>query len=412
MVALVPVAALALVPGAAKPARAELTLQAMPSVGVGITDNAAASTATSAPGGVFATGSMALTGRSAGLLASHTLAYRLALTRFFEASGPTVITNALAWTSTFKPTPLLDVGLTASALLSRLSRVDENDLTAVMPQASVGGTTQYLNTALAQTLSYQPTGTRTFDQGLTVAQIRYIETPQDQPLPTTTYVLGRVRGTVVSGLNSFYLDLQMADAYTPVDPATTVFPSGHTLFGRALAGWQRELSPSWKTDIAAGPLVMYKPEGSGIIAPAGVAQLIFARHPWFATLAVSQQAAPNLFLGEATLNDAALVRVALPLTRSELVFVTGFAGYIYARIADGQGTVGRAYDQRTAGASLSVRLLKLPLAAALLYTIIDQDGGVIAGRMVPDFFRQTLMLNVTGVFMWGKGTPPLFGGAP
>ena len=410
MVALVPLAAL--VPGAVGPARADITVQAMPSVGVGITDNAAASTTTTAPGGVFATGSVAVSGHYAGALVSHTLAYRLALTRFFEDSGPTVLTNAVAWTSSFKPTALLDIGLTASALLSRLSRVDQNDLTTVMPQASVGGTTQFLNIAVGETLSYQPTGTRTFEQELTVAQLRYIEADLD--LPTSTYVLGRVRGTVLAGRNSVYLDVQLADAYTPVDPAVAVngFSTGHTLIGRVLAGWQRELSPSWSSNIAVGPLVMFTPEGNGIIAPAGVASLIFARPPWFATLAVSQQASPNLYLGQATLNDAALARVALPLTRSDLLFVTGFAGLIYARIADNQGTLGRAFDQRTAGVALNGRLQSLPLAAELLYTIVDQNGGMIAGNMVPDFFRQTLMLNVTGVFMWGKGTPPIFGGRP
>ena len=36
----------------------------------------------------------------------------------------------------------------------------------------------------------------------------------------------------------------------------------------------------------------------------------------------------------------------------------------------------------------------------------------MAGRIVPDLFRQTLLLSVSGVFMWGKGTPPLFGGGP
>ena len=407
--ALVPVAALALVAGAA---RAEITVQVMPSLGVGITDNAAASTATTSPGGAFATGSVAASARTAGALASHTLAYRLAYTRFFQDRSPTILTNAVAWTSSFKPTALLDIGLTASALLSRTSRVDENDLTAVMPQASVGGTTQFLNTALAETLSYQPTGTRTFEQGLTLAQVRYFDAAQD--LPTTTYVLGRVRGTVLAGRNSFYLDVQLADAYTPVDPAMMVgvFASGHTLIGRVLAGWHHELSPSWSSNIAAGPLVMFTPEGTGVIAPAGIAALIFARHPWFATLSVSQEASPNLYLGEATINDAALARVALPLTRSDLVFVTGFAGFIYARIANDQGTLGRAFDQRMAGVALTGRLQTLPLAAELMYTIVDQNGGMIAGRMVPDLFRQTLMLSVTGVFQWGKGTPPLFGGRP
>ncbi len=65
--------------------------------------------------------------------------------------------------------------------------------------------------------------------------MRYIDAAED--LPTTTYVLGRVRGSVLAGRNTFYLDVQLADAYTPVDPAMTVgvFASGHTLT-RARAG--------------------------------------------------------------------------------------------------------------------------------------------------------------------------------
>ena len=85
---------------------------------------------------------------------------------------------------------------------------------------------------------------------------------------------------------------------------------------------------------------------------------------------MAQQAAPNLFLGEATLNDQVLARFALPLTRAELVFVTGFASYIYARLANDQGTLGRAFDQRTAGAGISARVLSLPFVANLQYTII------------------------------------------
>jgi hypothetical protein len=411
VVALVLVAAL--VPGAAAPARADVVLQLVPSLGVGITDNAANSTmeAARATDG-FTTVALAASGRSTGALTTHSLAYQLAYTRFFQSLGPSTLTNGLAWTSAFKPTARLDIALTASVLLSRLARVDATDLTTVMPQASVAGTNYFLSTAVGQTLLYQPTGTRTFEQGLTVAQVRYLGAPED--LPTTTFVQGRARAGLLVGLNNYFLDVQLSDAYTPVDPAMTVgiFASGHTLLGRVLAGWQRELSPSWSSVIAAGPTALAKPEGPVILAPAGYATLNFARRPWFATLTVAQQAAPNLFLGEATLNDQVLARLALPLTRTDLVFVTGFASYIYARLANDQGTLGRAFDQRTAGAAVSGRVQSLPFVATLQYTIIDQDGSALGGRVVPDLFRQTLILSVSGVFMWGKGTPPLFGGGP
>ena len=410
MVALVLVAALA--PGAAAPARADMILQLVPSLGVGITDNAANATTDAARrSDGFATVALGASGRSTGALTTHSLAYQLAYTRFFQSLGPSTLTNGLAWTSAFKPTARLDVALTASVLLSRLARVDPNDLTTVMPQAAVGGTNYFLSTAVGQTLLYQPTGTRTLEQGLTVAQVRYLGASSD--LPTTTFIQGRARGSLQVGLNSYFLDVQLSDAYTPVDPAIVgASATGHTLLARVLAGWQRELSPSWSSSIAAGPTALAKPEGPVIIAPAGYATLNFARRPWFATLTVAQQAAPNLFLGEATLNDQVLARLALPLTRTDLVFVTGFASYIYARLANDQGTLGRAFDQRTAGVGVSGRVQSLPFVATLQYTIIDQNGSALGGRVFPDLFRQTLLLNVSGVFMWGKGTPPLFGGGP
>ena len=138
MVALVLVAAL--VPGAAAPARADVILQLLPSLGVGITDNAANSTGDAARGDGFATVAVGASGRQHRALTSHSLAYQLAYTRFLQGFAPSTLTNGLAWTSAFKPTARLDIALTASVLLSRLARVDMNDLTTVMPQASVGET--------------------------------------------------------------------------------------------------------------------------------------------------------------------------------------------------------------------------------------------------------------------------------
>jgi hypothetical protein len=134
------------------------------------------------------------------------------------------------------------------------------------------------------------------------------------------------------------------------------------------------------------------------------------RFPWFASLSVMQTPALNLFFGETTITEQAILRVALPLTRSELLYVGGYGGYAYARIATNQDVLARAYDQVLGGASLVARHSRLPLSASLSYIVVSQRGTTAPGRSVSDLAYQAVMLNVAGNFAWGPGTPPLFGG--
>jgi hypothetical protein len=155
---------------------------------------------------------------------------------------------------------------------------------------------------------------------------------------------------------------------------------------------------------------MFKWGGPGVIAPGGRASINYRRLPWYLTLGVAQTAEPNLYLGEATISDRILLRIALPLTQRELVFVTGVAGYTYGRIANEQRQLEKAFDQRSAGLTVTGRLPRLPFWAALEYLVVDQNGEMPSGRVFPSLFRQTVLLSIGAMLVWGAGEPPLFRG--
>src|SRR5581483_8545735 len=204
---------------------------------------------------------------------------------------------------------------------------------------------------------------------------------------------------------------QLASDVTPVPGSGTIvnpFAQGQTFMAELMAGWEHDLGAVWTSVLAAGPMVVFQLGGPYVLAPAAVAGITYHRRPWFASLTLSQTPAPNLYIGAMTVNDEAFLRLALPLTRSERVYVAGFASYIYARIPENQLDLRRAYDQQTAGASLTAQAKQLPLAAGLQYTITVQHGGNLQVGSAPDLERQVLMLTVTGLFAWGPGTAPLF----
>ena len=192
---------------------------------------------------------------------------------------------------------------------------------------------------------------------------------------------------------------------------TTPFNQGQIFLAQLMAGWEHDLGAVWTSLLAAGPVTVFKIGGPYTFAPAATAAIFYHRRPWFGSLTLAQEPAPNLYIGAMTLNDEALLRLALPLTRSERVFIAGFASYIYARVPVNQFDFSRAFDQETAGASLNAQSMKLPIAAGLQYTITVQHGGTATAiGAAPDLERQMLMLTVTGVFAWGPGTAPLFKG--
>ena len=109
-------------------------------------------------------------------------------------------------------------------------------------------------------------------------------------LPTTTFIgLGLV-GFREEGLNRYSLGAA-ASAIRSAKPrgrASNPNAEGHTLLGRLLAGWRRELSPVWTTSLQAGPSVIFRLDGSGVMAPAFVGSIDYKRLPWYASLTVLQ----------------------------------------------------------------------------------------------------------------------------
>ncbi len=201
------------------------------------------------------------------------------------------------------------------------------------------------------------------------------------------------------------LELHATDFVLTGGPPGTVPPTpDQNVFLVVLAGWRREINPLWSTELRGGLTTLIRSSASTVYVPTGSAQVGYKRLTWNATLTASQEPLPNLFSGQATINDSVLVHLTLPLGRTEQWVLTGAGGYVYARVADVDGTLRHTYDQRTVLSLLSYRFLNAPLFLSLSYSFVDQRGGA------SDLQRHVVMLNLTGLFMWGPGTPPVFGG--
>lgn len=397
-------------------ARAELIHHLLPTLGVGVTDNAASAPTGEGPvADGFATANIVAGAHYQRGRSEHNLDAILMYTRFIEGHAAPTLTAALSWTSLFNLSAVLNLGFNVYAGVSRTS-VSVGDLTLAMPTGAAAGESYFFSTVVGQTLAYQPNPHRTYTESISVSQGRYLESTPGLP-STTSIVTGRLRAARIYARDTLFLEILGSDVLTPdtvpaiTNPAlTTPFAGGQIFSIQAMAGWERLINAVWSTQISAGPMVIFKLDGPVAFAPAAIASVVYHRQPWFGTLTLSQIPAPNLYLGSVTVDDQAVLRLALPLNRTELVFVTGFASYIYARPAEGVTDFRRAFDQQTVGAALTAQAKHLPLAASLQYTLTNQHGGSVAGISAPDLERQTLILTVTGVFSWGPGTLPLFKG--
>ena len=212
-------------------------------------------------------------------------------------------------------------------------------------------------------------------------------------------------------LDTFSLDLRATDFVTEASPATgsaPEIPGGQSLFAQALLGWRRDLSREWFSTLEAGAAYYSNGPGTDLYVPAGQAVLAYRLRTWFATLEASQIPVVNMLAALVTINDQAFLRLTLPVTERELVAVSAFAGYIYARGADAQANLSRAFDQQSVGARLSAMHDHLPLAVSIDYAFINQNGGPgVGGIAVPDLVRHTIMLSITSALSFGPNTPPL-----
>jgi hypothetical protein len=411
--------------GGGSAARAEMTYDLTPAVSVGYTDNVehvqtggdfAGDQRASA---AFATLSLGGRARYKGARWLLAVGDRISYTTYLQGNVPATISEGLAAVASYELGARLVLGLTAGATLTRGSNVNPADPTTIIPQGAVAGTNVYLSSAAGQSLVYQPDPRFTYTEGLAVGDVRYFDAPT---LPDNTVASLHLRGSRAAGRETLFLDLLVSDSYTSAVPgaaanAAALFEVGQIWLGQLLAGWRHQLSPAWTTDLEAGPLLVYKPGAASVLAPAGIATVIYQQLPWVATVSASQLPTANIYIGGATITDQVLARVAVPLTRSQLIYAGGYAGYLYARIPSNQlsFTQSRSYDQLTGGLNLSAKLGRLPLVASLIYSTTTQRGSGIQTNapmlgMVPDLAWQVVMLNVTGIFVWGAGAAPLFGG--
>jgi hypothetical protein len=390
----------------AAPARAELVFALQPTVSVGWTDNAAAGiddgTGASKKGDGLAILSSTERLLYKGATAEHELGYRLAVTRYFNGRGVDSTSHEVAAISLLHLSRVTDLRFNATGSLSRTSGV----ITAVgptsMPQAAVPGSSQYLSFSAGEDFTFDPTPRWRFVQSLQGSTLDYINLPVDLPTRTSVTLLGRVEHPL--GLDTPLVELSATDFVLTGGPPGTIPPTpDQNLFLVALGGWRREVNPLWRTELRAGLTTMIRSSDSTLYVPTGSAEVGYRRLTWYATLMVAQQPMSNLFSGMATVNDSVTANLTLPIGRSEQWVATGAGGYIYARTAQMGGGLEHAYDQWTVLALLSYRFLRAPLFVSVSYSLVDQTGSY-------DLFRQVVMLNVTGSFLWGKGTPPLFGG--
>jgi hypothetical protein len=387
----------------------------VPTVAVGATDNVRVA-ADSATGGVsnpreasgFTTINFDAGLRYQAARSTHAINYRLAWTRFFADESADSLSNGLVASSSFNLSARLTLRFAATGAISRTSAVGFGNPAMVVPTGVAANPNLFVATSVLQALSYQPNPRRSYAQTLSFAQLQYLAAAT--PLPDTKVVSGSFRANQIVGRQTFFLDSRLSySAATNPALGAGAFSDGNVFLAQLAVGWHDDLSRAWSSDLQGGPVAMFKLDGPFVLAPGGIAALNYVDRYWFASVTASQLPAPNLYLGEATITDQLFVRLALPLGRSEVYYVTGFGGYIYARIADAQVALTRAYDQLTAGAALAATARLHPVGASLSYTALSQRGSSSPSGEIPDLARQIVMLNVFGTFTFGRGTPPIFG---
>jgi hypothetical protein len=403
-------AALAALWLAAAPARAEVIYDLAPAAGVGITDNApfAATPGPTTPANaprpqsdLFTVAETAARLRYVGANSNESIGYRLSWTHYLQHHGIDNLSNELLATANLNPSARLELHLTASAAIARTSRIVLGDpALAMAPQGVNSGTNLYLTYGAGEEAVYRASARWQYLEYFSVNRIHYLEhpaPPQPPAPPDGMTFTARARADLISGRDAYSLE---ASSFATIAAVNSVS-------AQLLAGWRREIDAQWTAEIQAGAMAIFPATGSAVIGPGGNAAVNYRRVTWFATLTASRSPTPNLYLGSPTVNNQALLRLTLPLTRDESAVVSGMASYLYANPADAQFT--RAYDSRSAAALIGSRIGRLPLYASLEYTVMSQHNNPNVMTPAPNLFRQVLMLNIRASFTFGPGTPPILG---
>jgi len=413
---------------AARPARARLIYELAPLVGGGATENITATSdgTTDRFTDGFVQVSAVGRARYQARMADSAFGYRIMLTRYAKESGLNTIAQSLMATSSLNLTARLTLRLFASGELTQTSAVNSiPDPATAQPQGAVALGRAYYAISASEDMSYSATPRTNFGETLSFARVNFLDngiqttttngvtTKHTVGSPATSVITGLLYGRYARGRETFSLTGMISDSIAEAPPLTdpnmVVDPLsiGHVFLAQLLAGWGHEISQTWSSQVQAGPAVIFKIDGPTVLSPAALVSFGYSRLPWFMSFTASQAPTPNLFISEATVSDQVIARVAMPLGRSENLYVGAFGSYIYARLATEGGSLTRAYDQFQGGGSLFYHSQRSPIGGALTYTALSQRGN---GVQTQSMAYQSLLLSISGAFAWGPGTPPLFGG--
>jgi hypothetical protein len=346
--------------------------------------------------------------RYRGPLWNHSLGYRITGTYYVLGRGPSGHNQNLAWQSVGFLSPKWTLSLGAAGTYAQMTVFDAVDVNAVMPSLAPIGETTYTSGSVNQSLVYEPNPRRKFAEAFGVARTHILSSPPDYVLPDSTLMTLNLRGEQQLAIDQFNADITGSYLNSKYYGKSQ---DREWILLQALVGWRRDFNLQWSAEGRVGAVGVFLLDGiRGLIAPAFQFSAVYKRERWFANALIAQTATPNIFGGQATITDMALVRAALPLTRSERYYFMGWASYMYGRAATQAGST-HVFDNRTIGANLTARNEKYPYWASLEYMFTDQafvgggPGSEVGVR------RNVIMLNVGGTFIFGKGQPSPFRGA-
>jgi hypothetical protein len=404
---------------ASRGARAEAAYDFLPSATLGLTDNARAAPSGSGnvQAGIFST--LTAIGRVHKLTmhSDNSLGLRVADTFYLWGGGPTALTLELAGVSGMTLSSSWQVRLAGSVTYGQTSSPTRPDVSAGLPEVVPSAANPYVSASASAEGLYEASPRTRLVQALRFSGVDYLNRGNPPPnaigIPPVQYsfILGAsLRFERDIGDNLLVAEGDVADSVAPGrENAGVAGLADQVWLTQLVAGWRRDFGLAWSGELKAGLLGIFDDTGTSIVQPAGNVTVGYRQLYWFATLTASQQAAPNVFIAAATINDSVLARLALPIGQSERYYTLGYGGYTHARLADSMG-IHRGYDLWIGGASLTARSTRYPIWGSVDYTISSQYGNLTSGGTIPTLERQQIMLTIGGAFTTGHEQPPIFHG--
>ncbi|HVU53011.1 MAG TPA: hypothetical protein VHL80_20150 [Polyangia bacterium] len=400
-------------------ARAEAVYDLLPSATLGITDNAKAAPTGSGAVNSGAFSTLTALGRIHKLTmrSDSSLGLRVGDTFYLYGGGPNALTLELAAVSAMTLDASWQLRLAAATTYGQTSSPTKVELNSALPTVLPSAANPYLSASASAEGLFEASPRTRLVQALRFSGVDYLNRgspPMNSigvPAVQYSFVLGALlRFERDVGDNLLVAEGDVADCVAPGRESSGVPNLADQVWLTELvAGWRRDFGLTWSAELKAGALGIFDDLGTHFIEPAVNGTVGYRQLYWFATVTASQQAAPNVFIAAATLNDAVLARLALPIGTSERYYAIGYGGYTYARLVDTEG-IHKGYQLWTGGASLTARSKRYPIWGSIDYTISSQEGNLTSGGTIPTLERQQVMVTIGGAFTTGNEPPPIFHG--